>query len=471
MRGPAGRWALLLFLAAGGVGACVRPGPLPPVPRPALPAAMPLSGAGSLPVTSNPPWLRWWEVFHDDRLDRLVEEARAKNLDVREAAQRLRAARAAALLAHAAALPTLDANLSGAVQRRGSGSSRVGSTSAGSSFELYGMGLDSSWELDLFGRLDAARAAAVATARAAEADRRGVVIAVTAELANAWFDLLAAKAEAAILGDTIELLEQTLAIVEARFHAGVGPELDLRRVEGALATARARTPEARRKGIAASNRISLLLGGPPGVTFETPDAAELPPPPEIPIGLPSSLVRRRPDVVAAEERLLASHARVAEAIAEFYPSVTLAGDISLSTLDLRSLFTTAALSDALGPTIRIPIFEGGRLAAQKLERIAEMDAAGTTYAKTVLAALGEVADAVAGVAAHEEARDQLRLAVEAQRKAVEVSLAQYEAQLVNYLPVLDSQSALAEDRLALLEAERTLRGDVIRLGEALGGGW
>ena len=469
MRAPA---AVVLILLAGILPTgCMRPQPAEAPPALALPAAMPGVGAVGLAVTPDDPWPRWWDAFDDPALAALVGEARRRSPDMRVAYARVRAARAGARAEGAARSAQVEGSGAYSRERRGQGSSRIGSSTANDPFDLWSLGVDASYELDLFGRLRSAEQAALADAYAIDEDRRAMEVTLIADVARAYFDVQAARATGTIARDTVRLLHETYELVNARVLSGVGSELELERVRGEEAVARAAIPEARRRAALAANRLSFLLGDPPGRSFDVAEAGFFQGPPEVPVGLPAALVRRRPDLRAAERRTCAAHARLRQAVAEFYPSVSLVARGGLTSIDLGSLISADAGYFGLGPQVSIPIFQGGRLVATRLMRLAEQDEAAATYAVALLRALAEVADAVAGWESRLETRARLVEAVESQRRAVALANAQYEAQLVSYLPVLDSQSALARARRDLVEAERQLREEVIRLGKALGGGW
>ncbi len=463
------RSILALALLAPTAG-CVVKGPEYRRPTVALPAKMPGEAVPSAPklfsTTAGDPWKSWWSTFHDPELDRLIADMRANNLSLKEAMSRVRAARAFVRGVRSPLFPQVYAD--GAYARAKDSSSQGGGSSNHNQWDATG---GVAWEIDLFGKTANAIEAACAEASALEEDRRALELVLVADVAQTWFDVGAARAEAEIARDTARLLEETLGLVKAKFDAGLTTELDLRRTEGDLASARALIPEAERKSAVAEHRLAILLGKPPGSHFASKSPASFQVPPEVPVGLPAALIERRPDVRAAEMRLVAANARVGVAIAEFYPSVSLVGRAGTSTLDAEKLLDSKTFLWAIGPTIHIPIFEGGRLAAQRLQREAETDAATAAYVKVIYDALGEVADSVTGVSARLSSRDRQKEAVEAATKAVELSNLAYEKGITGYVNVLDGQRALAGARLALLNAQRLVLADLVRLGKALGGGW
>lgn len=460
-------FALGLLLPTAG---CVVKGPAYRRPDVALPSKMPGEPVPSAPklfsTSAGDPWQAWWSVFHDAELDRLVAEMRANNLDLKQAMGRARAARAIVRSVRSPLYPDVSADASYLRAKESTAEGR-----SGDDHDVWGATGSVAWELDLFGKTANALDAACADASALEEDRRALELVLVADVAQTWFDVGAARAEAEIARDTAKLLEETLGLVKAKFDAGLTTELDLRRTEGDLASARALIPEAERKIAVAEHRLAILLGRSPGSHFEAKPPAAFQVPPDVPVGLPAALIERRPDVRAAEMRLIASNARVGVAVAEFYPSVSLVGRAGTSTLDAGTLVDSSTFLWSVGPSIHIPIFQGGRLAAQKLQREAETDAATAAYVKVIYDALGEVADSVTGVSARLTSRDRQREAVEAATKAVELSNLAYEKGITGYVNVLDGQRALASARLALLTAQRLVLADLVRLGKALGGGW
>jgi NodT family efflux transporter outer membrane factor (OMF) lipoprotein len=469
IRSPArGAWAALALA----LGACNVMGP--DYRRPVLPLTGDFASAVASPdaaraTTTASPWADWWTVFGDPGLERLVAQARAGNQDLRAAVARVAAARATARQAGATLLPVVGADGAMTGQKLSGRSSTVSRTTEASL--VWSGAADVSYELDLFGRIRRGAEAACADAWAVEEDRRTLEISLIADVALAYFDLGAAEEEARIAREGADLLDKTRGIVQARLDARLVGELDLRRTEGDLAGARALVPEAERKRAVAAHALALLLGVPPGTAFSSQAPGRFDAPPEVPVGLPAGLVERRPDVRAAERRLMAANARIGEAIAAFYPSVTLAGRFGYASTSLQNLVHPAAELWSIGPSIHVPIFEGGRLAAQKFQREAETDAATADYVHAVLRALGEVADAIAGVAARRTARDLWTEAVAAGEKSVELSGTLYEGGLTSYVNVLDGQRALLSARLSLLQAQRDLLTELVRLGKALGGGW
>jgi outer membrane protein, multidrug efflux system len=468
LRLPAAFVSLSLALVA-----CTVPAPAHVRPEVPLPKDVPSSLARPVTevrLTAADPWNAWWEVFNDPTLASLIDRARSCSPSIVVAHARVRAARAIALGARSPLFPQVGASASYAREKNSTAVGGGGAPNTGS-FDVWSASGDVSWELDLFGATRYGVSAAWADARALDEDRRALEISIAAEVAQAWFDAGAASEQAAIARDSAGLLDKTLGLVKARVDAGLVGELDLRRTEGDLASARALIPGAELARAQAEHRIAILLGEAPGSRYPGQPPAAFKAPPEIPVGLPAGLVTRRPDVRAAEQRLIAANARVGQAIADFYPSVSLVGNLGASASDLADLGTRRAFFWGIGPSIRIPIFEGGRLAAARLQQEANKDAACADYVRVLLQALGEVSDAAVGVGTRLSARDRQQEAVTAATKAVDLANVSYEKGLTGYVNVLDGQRALLVARLSLLPAQREVLSEVVRLGKALGGGW
>ena len=451
------------------------------------------TGDSAVRLTTAEPVDRWWALFGDPQLERLVDEARRGNQDLHAALARVHAARAVVREAFAPLFPTIAANAQydytrfapnsipfnpQAGQVVSPGQAAQGASSgvptfafSGTPFQLWAGTADMSYELDLWGRVRRGYEAAKAQEAATEEDRRNIEITVASEVAEAYFDLGQADADLAIEREDVRLRESTLALVRERLSGGLVPELDVRRARAELAAARAQVPEQERRRSVAEHRLAVLLGHMPVLHFEgrVPAAFELPP--ELPVGLPASLLERRPDVRAAELRLRAANARIGAAVAGYLPEVTIFGRFGYASIDVWKLANPSSQLFAAGPSIRIPIFEGGKTYAQVLEAEANTDEATANYYKTVQNAFREVADAIVGIRAQERIRDQEEVSVSESQEAVKLVTELYERGLTNYLNVLDAQRTLLGARQALVQAQRSLLSSMVQLEKALGGGW
>jgi NodT family efflux transporter outer membrane factor (OMF) lipoprotein len=486
----------LAVLAAFTAGCAVGPDyERPDFERPAvMPAiAAVTSEETGFHMTDKEPWERWWEVFHDPQLERLVGEARGNNQDLRAAVARVHAARAVMHETFAPLLPTIGAtgqytyqkqsqnaillspgtgSVTGTPTTGTSGLAPVQAASiSGSPFQLWAGTGDLTYELDLWGRIRRNFESAKADTMSFEEDRKSIEITVMADVAQTYFDLGEADADLTIAQEAVVLRDKTLALVRGRFDAGLAAELELRRAEGELATAEADVPEAERQRAVAEHRLAILIGRMPDLSFAGRPPASFDLPPEVPVGIPARLLERRPDIRSAEEHLHAANARIGEAIAHFFPTVTIVGRAGYASLSFSSVAQGPAQLWSIGPSIRIPIFEGGQTYYRVIETEARTDEATANYYKAILNAFGEVADSIVGIGAHARVRDRQHEAVVAQERAVGLATIEYDQGLTNYLNVLDAQRSLLTARQALVRAQRLVLYDLVQLQKALGGGW
>lgn len=469
----------MLALAAASLAAACTVGPdhvRPNTPRPldlTSPAAVE-SGA-AIRLTAAPVVDRWWETFRDPELDRLIARARAGNPGLLAALARVQAARAVGRQARAPLLPTLSATHAYSYAQQSEAGSGLGDLAPSSPLfdgtDVFQGGTDMSYEVDLWGRLRRTAEAADAELQATDEDRKSVELSLTADVAQAYFDLGEAEARAALVHDAVATRERTLGLVRARRRVGVATDLDVSRAEGELAAARASQPDARRERALARHRLALLLGRTPDLDFDGKAPAAFAVPGEVPLGLPAALLERRPDVRRAEQQLIAANARIGAKKAELYPRLTLVGHLGYSALDAKDVGHPAAQAFSAGPQLTIPIFEAGRLQAAVVEAEAKTLEALMRHRETVLRAFREVADAAASVDLRRSARDREAEAVAADQRTLALATAQLERGLIDTLELLDAERQLLRSRTALLRAQRELLGELVRLHEALGGGW
>ncbi|HZU95946.1 MAG TPA: efflux transporter outer membrane subunit [Planctomycetota bacterium] len=459
---------LLLALAFVFGGGCAV-GPDFDQPSALTPEGVATLASSSATFTANEPAERWWAVFADPRLDALIEEARLKNQDHQAALARVQASRAVALQSKGLLLPTVSLNGSYTYQQY-SGTGFFGGIGAAPFQSWTGTG-DLSYELDLWGRLRRTIESADADAFASEEDRKTVEITLTADVADAWFDLGQTTESLAIARENEELLQETLGIATARRDAGAVGELAVESARRDLETARAAIPEAKRAHEVAAHRLAILLGSPPDRRFDASPSVAFDLPAEIPVGVPSTLLRRRPDVRAAELRVRSANAQIGAAIANYFPTLTLVGDAGYSSEKLTTIARPASQQWSLGPQLHIPIFQLATNYYLVSEKEARTQAAIADYRSIVLRAFAEVADAMSGIQGHREARDHDVEVVAASRRAVELAESSFKEGVTSYLDVLDAQRTLVQARTSLLKAQRDLLGDLVHLEKALGGGW
>ena len=464
-------------------------------------AAAPKAGPA---VASNPAArpvdVAWWKSFDDPELMKLEDRVAAENLDVRAASLRLAESRAALGIAGAAQFPTLGGNASyqrelpsargvfsalgtnaAGVQPSDQAASGAAGTSAGGvngsaqqqAIDIYQYGFDSSWELDLWGRVRRSVESAQAGVDAAAEARRGVLVSSLAELARDYVDLRGTQDELAIAKDNLKTAQESLDLTRERAAGGVTTDLDVANAATQVETNAAELPTLRQREAREINAISLLLGQPPGALAEQLQQAKpVPPvPPSVPVGLPSELMRRRPDIREAEDKLHAATADIGVAIADFYPSVTLSGSVGLQALQPWNLFNMNSLQYATGPGITVPLFEGGRLRATLHLREAQQAAAALTYQHVVLSAWHEVDNALTAYRAEQQRRESLVRAEADSRRALTLARSRYQQGVADFLEVLDAERSLLRTQQALAISTTAVSTDLVALYKALGGGW
>jgi multidrug efflux system outer membrane protein len=434
-------------------------------------AAVATSAPGRIQVTEGPPIVGdYWEVFHDERLNALVREAVDGNQDLHAALARVLVARAVVREDFAPLFPSMTANGTYAYAKlpafaassAGAANPFTSGPFSGQPFQALAGYLGLSYEVDIWGRVRRLLESANDTEIASEEDRKNVEITVVNDTLQTYFDLCQADTDVAIAADSVAVATSSLAIVRERYTKGFATELDLRRAEALLASQRAQVPAAELDRAVAAHKLAILLGHMPDLHFDGKPPTEFDLPPEIPTGAPAELLERRPDIRAAEARLASSNAKIGSVIASFFPKVSIFGYLGQATvLDFKNIGTHLGNFYAVGPSISLPLFQGGLTYGQLLEARGQTEENEATYRQTVLRAFGEVADAIISIDRHEKQRGDLGEQVRALVRSVELANVQYRTGFVTFLDVLDAESALLTARL----------GDVVSLQRALGGGW
>ncbi len=413
----------------------------------------------------------WWQVFGDDVLQGLIRTAIEENNDVRLAVARVLEARAQAGIARADQFPRLDGNGSYRRQRASTVSTVPLPPAVEPEQDVFRTTLDLSFELDLWGRLRRANEAARADLLAGEENRRAVIVTLVGDVAQGYFDLLELDRELDVARRTLDSRLESLRIVRLRWENGIISELDLWRAEAEVASASAQIPDLERRVAETENRLSVLLGRNPGPIPRgriLTDQAALP---EVPAGLPSALLERRPDLRQAEQRLVAANARIGEAKAAYFPQVHLTGAFGVESIALSDLFTGPARVWQFGPRITIPIFNAGKITNQVRAARARTEQALVQYQQAVQQAFREVEDALVGHRKIREIRPQREALVEANRRSLEIADLRYRDGLSTYLDVLDAQRQLFSSEIELARTTRDQLTAVVQLYKALGGGW
>lgn len=455
--------AMFLFLWQLLAG-CTKTGPEYAEPAVELPASWQANLDHGLVSRQPEPALlaEWWQTLGDPLLAELVRLGIAGNLELQQARSRLAEARAQRQLTSAALFPGVD--FSAAISRTESG---------GSNATRYSLGFDAAWELDLFGRIARRVEAAEAQLAASHEDLRDVLVALAAEIALNYIDYRTFQARLAIARQNLAAQEETFALTEARFQAGLSSELALQQARYLVSSTRAQIPSLTTGLAGSANLLAVLLGMPPGSLREELAVALPPPelPPSVAVGIPADILRRRPDIRRAERQLASQTALVGAATAELYPSFTLGGSIGLDALSTGSLFTSGSRTSSFGPRLNLPLFDGGAIRANILIQSSRQEAALAEYRATVLAALQEVEDSLTAYAMEQERNLALRESVEAAREASTLAEIQFQAGLVDFSEVLIARRSLLSFEDQLAQSDGTMNLNLIRLYKALGGGW
>jgi multidrug efflux system outer membrane protein len=453
--------ALLVALAAG---CAVQPD----YRRPELELPQAWQESAPRPERDEP----WWRVYGDPALDRLIEEALASNTDVLVAAARVEEARAVLGEVDSARQPQVDVN---AAAGRSLYSTATGLLPPGLERERsdYRATLDVYYELDIFGRLRAASDAARAELAAGEAVRDAVRLALTARVAGGYYGLLSLDAQVELTQRAIAIREDSLALQRRRRAAGLISDFDLRQLEAETATLRAELPPLERDRELEEAALAALLGRSPRAVFEevlprTAPATDAVPV-AVPAGMPSELLLRRPDLLEAEQRLVAANARVAQARADYFPSISLTGFLGSASAELGDLFTGPAGIWGVAAALAQPIYTGGRLDAQRDAALARERAALAEYQGAVRNAFREVRQALSAQARARESVEAQAARVEALRETLRLARLRYSSGLASQLEVLDAERSLLDAHTARIRALRQQRTAVADLYRALGG--
>lgn len=448
----------------------------------------------------------WWNILHDPELTALEQRVVAGNLNVRLAATRVAESRMQRRITSADQFPTAtgsgsytgekisDKGVIGILGSSGGGPSfasnggaangltgRSGAIPSGlasqgasiPSFSLWQYGVDASWELDIWGRVRREIESADASVEASEDSRRGAVLQVVAEVARDYVQLRGTQEQLRITNENISTEHQSLDLTQARFRAGLTTELDVANAAAQLADTQAQIPQFEQQQDEQINALSFLLGeGPQALRAELITPQAIPPvPPSVPIGLPSELVRRRPDIRQAEDQLHAATADIGVAVADFYPKFTLDASLGIQALRFKDLANWGAHQYGIGPSVTVPIFQGGRLRAQLNLRKSQQQEAALNYQQTVLQAWHDVDNALTAYAAEQRRRDALDNSVAQNRKALDLSRERYQQGVADFLNVLEAERGVLAAELQLAQSTATVSGNLVQLYKALGGGW
>jgi multidrug efflux system outer membrane protein len=405
---------------------------------------------------------QWWLAFKDPALTALIDEATRANASLGVAAARVKQARALAGMSEAERSVQLNAGL---------GAQRSGAEGVAAANQ-YQARLSASYEVDLFGRVDAGVSAARAAAAASGATYQSVLLSLQADVAQTYFRLRATDAELATLARSVELRTQSVKVNQSRFDNGDIGEFDLARAKTELASAKAEAIGLQRQRVQGEHALAVLLGKPAAMfSAEAAPLAEGASLPVIPAGVPSLLLQRRPDIVAAQRAMVASNARIGSAKAARFPSLLLNGGLGTDAASASNLFKWSAHSWVLGAVMSLPVLDGGRNKANVARSEAVLEESVAAYRQNVLVAFAEVEDNLAGLRILAGQAEQVEAAVVSARRSADLAQKLYQAGRSSYLDLLDAQRNLAAvERSAVL-----LRGDravtTVALIRSLGGSW
>jgi len=422
----------------------------------------------SVPTSQAPEVAHWWTSFNDPTLNSLIQRAIASNLDLKVAEARIRQARATRGVVGAAILPTLNADGSYTRARtQGANGPWDGS------HDLYQAKLDASWEIDIFGGRRRDIEAAEADIQAAVEDRRDVLVTLTSEVAIDYFALRGAQKELAVARRNLKTQQESLGVTTKRQSAGYVSTLDVANAQAQVASTESAIPSF--EVVAKQNiyALGVLLGKQPEslVAELSPEALIPGTPPEVPIGLPSDLLRRRPDIRAAEARIHAATARIGVATADLFPKFSLTGSLGVAGNNAEAFGDISRRFWSVGPSVSWPIFAGGSIAANIEFQNAVEQQALFTYRNTVLIAFRDVETALVAYDKDQIRRTALTRAVNANRRAVDLANQLYREGKTNFLDVLNAQRSLLLSEDQLVQSNVDVATNLISLYKALGGGW
>lgn len=417
------------------------------------------------PVTAD-----WWQAYGDAQLDALVTRALAQSPSLKIAQARLARAQAVLEVADAALLPQVNGSLD-LTRQKYTAKGAVPAPLAGSIRESGTLQLSASWEIDFFGKYQAALDAALGTVRAAEADAQAARVLLASNVVRGYFQLARLNDQLAVAERTLAQRDQTLRLVRDRVNAGLDTQLEQRQAEGSLPEARQQIEALQEQATLTRHALAALVGEPnQAVVLNTPTQSALKPL-TLPVTLHADLLGQRADIVAARWRVEAATSDVRNARTQFYPNINLVAFAGFSAIGLNRLLDSGSQQWGVGPAVRLPIFDAGRLRANLRGKNADLDAAIQSYNAAVIDAVREVSDQVASAQSIARQQAEQRQAQAAAEGAYSIALQRYQAGLGNYLNVLTAEtSVLNQRRLAVDLAARALDAQV-GLARALGGGY
>lgn len=411
----------------------------------------------------------WWSLYGDATLDALQKQAAAGNQNIAQSLARLRAAQAAVASSSASLLPNLGASASSSRSRSGSTLQADGSSNVRISTS-HSLGLNASWELDLWGRISGTVDAARASAQASADDLAAMRLSVQATVAQTYFSLRAAEAQARLLRETLDAYARSWELTRNRQAAGVASLADVAQAEAQYKGTQVQLLESETNRSQLEHALAALVGQAPAA-FSLPATAELPAPPAVPAQLPSQLLERRPDIAAAERRVAAANAQIGVARAAFFPALTLSGSAGYRGSELSNLLSAPNLFWSLGPALAVSLFDGGARNAAVESARASNEQAAAAYRQTVLTALQEVEDNLTAATALAQEQQLQAEALAASQRALDVVNNQYRAGTVGFLNVITAQASVLSSQRSLIDVKNRRLAAVNILLKNVAGNW
>jgi outer membrane protein, multidrug efflux system len=413
----------------------------------------------------------WWNVLKDPVLQRLVREAIASNLDLRVATARVAEARAQYGIARSFLFPEVGLAAGYSAQQVSRLSEPPQGTARGKTYQNWNAGITLSWEIDLFGRIRREKEAGFAAYLATEEGRRAAVITLVADVASTYLFLRELDLQLEVARRTVETNDETVRFYDNRLRGGVSNRLELDRATANRARTAVVIPQLEQQIALTENALSLLLGKPPGPIERGEALSDKTSPPQVPVGLPATLLERRPDVVAAEQLLVAANANIGAAKALFFPSISLTGLLGTLSGEFSNLLKSDSNLWQLSPGLFQPIFQGGRIRRNYDVAKARFEQSAAQYQKAALNSYVEVANGLVSVKKLGEARLEREDAVDALRDAASLARSRYDTGLASYLEILNADQQLFDEELALAQVRGEEMRAFVELYRALGGGW
>ncbi len=432
------------------------------------------TGASLSTGTLDPAMLsHWWTTLQDPVLTGLIERAAAGNLNLRDAQARIRQARAQRGISESARFPTLGTSASATRARVSENSYYAGTGYAGETLTIYEAGFDAAWEADLFGRVQRQVEAAQAGLEASAENYRDVLVTMLAEVGLNYLEVRTLQARLTVAEANRDAQVKTVSLVRASVDAGEVPRLDLEQAQTQLDVTRSTIPNLEISLAQARNRLAVLLGQPPGtVDAELAERRSIPlAPPQVAIGVPADVLRRRPDVRRAERLLAAASAKTGVAEADLYPRLTLAGSVGLESIGAGDFLTASSRVFGIVPSLQWNLFDAGRIRNNIGSVGAQQEQALIAYEAAVLGALQEVENSITAYGQEMLRRQLLVDGEQSARRALVIAEDQYRAGETDFLKVLDAQRSLLNLQDQLAASNGKVSTNVIRLFKALGGGW